>query len=49
MNYELDSELQELLLCEEFEKLNQAVIRAQLLELADKIARTRSKKQPNYL
>ena len=44
-----DSELQELLLREEFEKLNQAVVRAQLLEQADKTARTRSKKQPNYL
>ena len=42
-------ELQELLLREEFEDFSQAVARSQFLEVANKIVRARSRRQPNYV
>ena len=44
-----DAEQQELLLREEFEIFTQAVARAQCLELANKTARARSRRRPNYV
>ena len=42
-------ELQELLFREEFENFTQVVARAQFLELSNKTARARSRRQPNYI